>query len=451
MRSPRLRTYVVAAGLIAATAFAVWMERRQPDRAPLLASATAPTVVFVVLDTVRADHTSLCGYGRPTTPTLEALAEKGACTCQAVSPGAWTLPSHASYFTGAPVLEHEADFAQAGGVQAAWDQSVSIRPLDGRLPTLAERFRDKGYQTVALSANPVLAPDSGLQRGFEHFEACKTKCRGSRLNERARRFFDRRLDRHRPLFLFANYMDAHSEWGPIPNAVAWVPPTRALAPNELVAEFLRGELAPDQARAFLQRRTDLYDWGVHRADESLGQLLAALEMRGWFSDGYRLVVTSDHGELLGEHGLLDHGVSLHEENNRVPLCVVDTARVPPPFASRVSGLVVHDLLLGEPPGGHTIDSVAFPRTDLAERTPAGVELWTAHWEGSAKTVMHGEVVETYDLDADAGEAAPTTPPPENEGRRHVVAEAQRASRLFAREGATSEKLLEILRAVGYVE
>src|SRR5438093_3811689 len=74
-----------------------------------------PTIVFVVLDTVRADHTSLCGYGRPTTPTLQRLAKQGASyTCDAYAPGDWTLPTHASFFTGVDVVEHGAHFTAIG-------------------------------------------------------------------------------------------------------------------------------------------------------------------------------------------------------------------------------------------------------------------------------------------------------------------------------------------------
>ena len=409
-------------------------------------------MVLVVLDTVRADHTSLCGYSRPTTPTLEALAERGSCTCGAVSPGAWTLPSHASYFTGKPVLEHQADFAEGGGFRTS-QLAAAIRPLDGRWPTLAEQLQRRGYQTFGVSANPVLSLGSGLQRGFDRFLSCRPgpKCPGSPMNRRVLGLLDEaRTDR--PLFLFVNYIDAHWNWSAVHAGVEWVPPTPAFGALEspaLANQFLSGSLRGQHARSFLQRRRDLYDWGVFLADQSLGQLLGELERRGWFSAGYRLVVASDHGELLGEHGLLDHGRSLHEANNRVPVCIVDTRGPQTPLGSSVSALVVHDLVLGEPPGAYPIESVAFPRTDASG--PAGNELWTAQWEGSVKTMQHGAVVESYDVDADPGELHPTTPASDRSGRQRVGELARQASELYRREGGTSPELLEDLRALGYVK
>lgn len=112
-----------------------------------------PTVMLIVLDTFRADWPSVCGGPVPT-PNLEALAsrEEGHFSCSAVTPGAWTLPSHASYFTGKGVLEHGAHSARGAG-GSFWPPAF---PLDGQHRTLAEEYAAQGYQTVSVSGNPLL-------------------------------------------------------------------------------------------------------------------------------------------------------------------------------------------------------------------------------------------------------------------------------------------------------
>ena len=124
----------------------------------------SPAVIFVVLDTVRADRTSLCGYEHPTTPTLEKLVELGASyACDSHAPSTWTLPSHASFFTGRELTEHLSG-AGGGTRNMTWG---SVTPLDDRWPTLAEEMTDRGYQTLFLSANPVVSERMGLTRGFD--------------------------------------------------------------------------------------------------------------------------------------------------------------------------------------------------------------------------------------------------------------------------------------------
>ena len=118
MKLQRIRIAVLSLLLIASTSWLAW--RRHWIEAPLAplmtrlfhAHPSEPTVILVVLDTVRADHLSVCGYSRPTTPFLASLLQKGAhISCGGVSPAAWTVPSHASLFTGVDVPTHHADFA----------------------------------------------------------------------------------------------------------------------------------------------------------------------------------------------------------------------------------------------------------------------------------------------------------------------------------------------------
>ena len=172
----------------------------------------SPAVIFVVMDTVRADRTSLCGYEHPTTPTLEKLVELGASyACNSHSPSTWTLPSHASFFTGLDLDEHRA--GAGGGTQnMAWG---SVTPLDNRWPTLAEEMSARGYQTLFLSANPVVTDRMGLTRGFDHAVWARSypEMHDHRLAARLQRMLDDpALNPERPLFAFINISDPHAPW-----------------------------------------------------------------------------------------------------------------------------------------------------------------------------------------------------------------------------------------------
>src|SRR5262249_30769385 len=123
--------------------------------ADLAAPPGAPNVVLVVLDTTRADHLSAYGYPRPTAPFLEALASESTLYETAESPAPWTLPSHASLFTGLLPSAHGAT------AEHQW--------LREKFLTLAELLRRHGYVTAGFSNNPTVSHASNLDQGFEHF------------------------------------------------------------------------------------------------------------------------------------------------------------------------------------------------------------------------------------------------------------------------------------------
>ena len=121
-----------------------------------LPPANSPNVLLIVLDTVRADHLSLYGYERPTTPNLEQLGKRGIRFDKARATAPWTLPSHASMFTGR--WPHE--------LGEKW-----MTPLRGNFPTLAEYLGDRGYATAGFVANVgYCSQETGLARGFTHYE-----------------------------------------------------------------------------------------------------------------------------------------------------------------------------------------------------------------------------------------------------------------------------------------
>ena len=367
-----------------------------------------PLVVFTVLDTVRADHTSLCGYDRPTTPALEEIVRRGGVhTCRAYSPAAWTHPSHASFFSGKSVVEHEAVWSTRSEVSI--NPVTRVRPLDAAFETVAERFQAAGYQTLAVSGNMILQPPSGLLQGFDAVAVSDASygLRGPRLIERLTEELAK-LDPTRPLFLFLNAYDAHDPYPAIPEGVPWLPTqgVENLHPNVHDADhpyvrFVKGLAKPAEAKSLLRRVRNGYDWGVHQADAQLGAALELLVSKGWTDKGMRVVVTSDHGELLGEHQLLRHGGFVYEGAVRVPLVAYDTTTPIAPLPEPASGQWVHDLLLyGQVPASRPpVHAVAEPNErDVLIGTLAG-----AVWEGETKVVCVDGAVGRYDLDADPDE------------------------------------------------
>lgn len=267
-----------------------------------------PSVLLFVLDTTRADAVSAYGRVTGTTPTVDRLAAAGLRFANAYAQAPWTLPSHATLFTALLPSQH--------GV--GWQ---AVRASDG-LTMLAERFRDVGYETVGISENPWISDSFNLTQGFERF----TPSRGETVRL-VTEWLRRRRD-GRPFFLFVNVADAHA-----PYAVR----TRNV--------FLERGVTVDQAAAVAQdpeeyfcprtpRESELEIlWGLYlgdvlAADEQLEGVLAALRQGGLAKD-LLTVVTSDHGEHFGEHGLVSHQFTLREEALRVPLVVHGLAGVAP--------------------------------------------------------------------------------------------------------------------------
>jgi arylsulfatase A-like enzyme len=319
----------------------------------------ATNVLLVVLDTVRADNLSLQGYPRPTTPRLSEWARRGVQFNQARSTSPYTLGSHASLFTG------------------HWASETSARvdaPLDDDLPTLAEHFRDQGYATGGFVGNIFYGSTHyGLDRGFlryqdfpgdliqkatarEFFRSSrlgeslliwfelkwrifrpmeKVRLHGEELNHAALTWIEqvRKLDR--PFFLFMNYFDAHSPYslpGEAPHPFSRLTADRLevrMKELERVEKRHDSQPLPPSAAEVVQLQEevnthlrDAYDDGISWVDRKLDELLRALERRGLLENTV-IVVTADHGEMLGEHEVIGHGKSLNRQVVHVPLVVID--------------------------------------------------------------------------------------------------------------------------------
>jgi arylsulfatase A-like enzyme len=303
-----------------------------------------PDVVLVSLDTTRADHLSAYGYARDTSPNLTAFAADALLFTAARTPAGWTLPGHASMLTGLYPSRHGAHLA--GG----WlpGQSIDGRrnvayPLPEERTTLAEALRDRGYDTGAFVANfSYLYRDYGLAQGFGHYDDapglllrvrppvirlaralapgfCLKPYRTAReMNAAALEWLDG-APAGRPVFLFLNYMEPHQPWmaeAPFDQWVWQQPHARALAERDLYTHEIK-TFTPDELGFIVAS----YDGQVAAMDAALGELLAALKARGRYENAV-VVVTADHGEMLGEHGTVGHmGRMLYEPLLHVPMVV----------------------------------------------------------------------------------------------------------------------------------
>lgn len=267
-----------------------------------------PNVVLIVLDTVRRDRLSLYGYPRKTTPFLEELAKTSRLYTNAYSTSSWTAPAHASLFTGLFPIAH-------GATQEHWR-------LGAEQVTLAERLQRAGYRTIGVIENAAISGRLGFGQGFDHYH--ETFRQEPRNPVQALRAWLQRDD-PRPFFAFVNLITAHAPYDG----------TRG-APPELRDRFLPEAVEPFSGAAYrwhgyyggyqsfsaetFDRLGDLYDSCLLALDRQVKEIVDLLrQVDAW--DDTVFLVTSDHGENLGEHGHYEHVFSLYQPTIRIPLLV----------------------------------------------------------------------------------------------------------------------------------
>ncbi|HAV76780.1 MAG TPA: hypothetical protein DCX53_05430 [Anaerolineae bacterium] len=351
------------------------------------AKESAPNVLLIVMDTLRADHLSLQGYERVTDPNLTRLANEGVMFENAYATSSWTLTSHASLFTGRWPYEHKAD----GG-----------RDLDETYPTIAEALSERGYRTGAFNGNfETVTKHWGFARGFAHFEdyyqtipqLAVSSVYGRFMeyyvlhkvlnmefsidrrwapgvNESALQWIDQ--DTEKPFFAFINYYDIHAPY---------ISPERARFsevenPGGLVnTDWTTADIYSPKTDEQIQGEIDAYDGGIYYNDQQIQILLDELDERGVLENTI-VIITSDHGELFGEHGLWEHHNSLYKPVIHVPLIVWFPETVPqgiriPTAVSNVSVPVTLLNMLGYK------DQTEFPGPSLTElwMDPDSVAQW----------------------------------------------------------------------------
>lgn len=308
-----------------------------------------PNVVLISLDTVRADHLSLYGYPRATSPRLDAWARRRATVFETVVASApWTLPSHTSMFSGVDAVHH--------GVNRHG-------PVPSSMLLLPQRFRDAGYATFATTAGVLLTPELGFARGFDEFRVRGAMVSLPEWDSELAAGVDDALQwmtghRDERFFLFFHTYEAHAPYqAREPYFTAFGGDRRTLNAGQPVWIENNGFEADVRPRsqlfhpetsengiAYPKRvlgpgeralAATLYDSGLAHIDAQLDRIFTFLRQAG-LEENTIVVVTSDHGESLFEHGLVGHG-SLYDHDLLVPLVI--SAPLPAARGRRVASQV----------------------------------------------------------------------------------------------------------------
>jgi len=317
--------------------------------------ARTPNILFVVMDTVRADHLSCYGYQKMRTPNIDRLSREGVLFLNAFSAAPWTAPSQASMFTGLYPSQHHTDWGHID--------------LDESFPTLAARMRDAGYLTIGFSENPSVGRWFGhLDRGFSEFHdtwrrplvvraIAKIGTRVFHQNERvecAERsigLFERWVSNNRycgtPFFAYMNFMAAHGPRYPRrgSSAGSWtkerlarIEPVNVNPQRYYLAKY---KLTQEE----LGTLEEFYDADIAYLDSQIGNLVSFLAREGVL-DQTIVILTSDHGENFGEHGFFEHQFVLYNTLLHVPLVIRYPALWEPKrIEKRVSTVFLFDTVL----------------------------------------------------------------------------------------------------------
>ncbi len=438
-----------------------WLSERRQNTIPMAAKGS-PNVLLVVLDTVAAEHLSLYGYQRSTTPALLELAERGIRFDRVQAASSWTLPSHASMFTGR--WPHD--------LSAGW-----LTPLDATFPTLAEFLRSRGYATAGFIANySYCASGSGLERGFSTYEdytfAGLSPSNSAALVDRplkgilaAEQFLEYQLDidflrspvqrltqpfnahrkdaaavsrefldwfrtrqqPERPFFAFLNYYDAHSPYE-LPLGRVHRFGAKPTDPREI--DMIGDWWSIDKARVTprdIDFAVNAYDDCVANLDEELGRLFDELGRKGALEKTW-LIITADHGESFGEHsGVFCHGTSLYQTELHVPLLII------PPGGITPKRVVTETVSL------RNIAATIVDLLDVAKDSPFPGESLARFWNGSARSPT-GEAALSEVVPID-----PTNPDPLQMLKPHWPLAAVNAAgwTYIRREGEVHEQLFHL--------
>jgi len=330
----------------------------------VLTDKNPPNILLISMDTVRADALSCYSPETGNTPFLDSLAARGALFEDARSTSPWTLPGHASMFTGL--------YPSAHG--ATWEFTY----LDDDFVTLAEILKAAGYQTAAFSSNGWISHFTNTIQGFDHYHLAGAPDKLDRkakerplllweattklaitvikkrdliklpgppkmrlsllINRSIKSWLEERNKKDKPAFIFVNYVDGHHPYRPTKKFFPKPPPDVDIDKikrfnQNLFLYFVGREKLTSQELEYLR---SLYYASVSFEDYIIQSLFDILESSG-FLNNVAVIVTADHGEYLGEHGQLCHVFGVHEPVIRVPFILYAPGRVQ--AGGRLRGMV----------------------------------------------------------------------------------------------------------------
>jgi arylsulfatase A-like enzyme len=432
--------------------------RRQPANAP------GPSVLVLLVDTLRADRLGCYGAGPAQSPNLDRLAASGRVFDDAVSQSSWTVPSVATLFTGL----HPRSHGVWGAAHDAPGDAAGIGTyLPDELVTLARAAQHAGVTTFGASANPLVSRGTNFAAGFETFvefglerrfgggDLGRNWASAKDVNDRFVAWLQR--NRGHRFLAYLHYMEPHDPYTPpdAPPAAAGVRPALARGQVFPVAQKINWHGGNPLPAPEVDHLRALYDGEVRAWDAQLGVLLAALE-RLSVRESTVIIVTADHGEEFQEHGKLRHGVNLYEETIRVPFVVAGPGIAPGRVPTQIQGIdlfpTVATLLGIMPPAGLPGRNVL----GAVDRRPAFAELGgnlvAVRSDGWKLITRSGDDRrELYDLRADPGERT---------NRFGTVPEGATLTTLLAGwqdapppppVTGSDPRIMQKLRALGYVE
>ncbi|MFT5290779.1 MAG: choline-sulfatase [Planctomycetota bacterium] len=415
-----------------------------------------PDIVLVTIDTVRADHLDLYGYGRETAPRIAELGRAGLVFEQAIAQAPWTLPSMASIHTGLYPSEHGA--------------IGNTTPLAANHPVIAEMLKARGYETQAVTSHVFVSSTYGFARGFDNMDESHIP---GRTGSSSQIHTELALAAHRaagdaPLFLWVHYFDPHysylrhREYGFAADAAG-----RFDGDIHFVSSV--GEELHDASPEELEYIRSVYDEEIASTDHWVGELIAGV--RG--SERTRptvFVVTADHGEAFLDHGRMAHGKDVYDEMVRVPLVIggdIDASlrgrRVKQPVETASIAATVLELAGIE---RHMIPGVSLISGTLSDSLPRDVYTegsYAAAPDQRKRSIIHGtwklilhlddDHVELYNRATDPAEREDLAEDPESQVMRNTLLAALARQRSSATANAPQADLSEEERskldALGY--
>lgn len=385
-------------------------------------------VILIVIDTLRADVVD-----EVHTPVMDGLREQGSRVTRAWSSGTWTAPSVISLFSGMPVRTHGWDFPFPGQM----NHRTNSYPQIPDVPLLAEVLKEEGFQTGAFYGNRLLGQGLGYERGFDYFIPSGDRTLPERLSERLSQ-----QDLSKRQFIYLHMFGGHHPLRPTDESIE-----RWGLDSDLIRKRGFSLLKAERGSTRVQEQYRLsYRAVVEDIDTRLGLVLDALEP---IRDDALIIVTSDHGEMLGEHGHFGHRDWLYEPLTQVPFMAVGAGELPetltlaavPDLITQTLG-IEHEWPVGIQDSG-----------PLVSQRESKVALSS---DGRMKAIWDDEAfasgVAVFDLVEDPLEETPIAGQEEvMEGIRTQWEETTPFNQLYAVDGPMSDETLNTLEALGYME